>query len=90
MSESTDWQDETYERVFEEELRGLERRRAHGPALTLEDIRMQLHHLYILDGQNLDRGAVGDIMSAATVSAYEHFIAVWEQELRNPPNQPAL
>ncbi len=88
MGESTDWQDETYERVFEEELRGLERRRAHDPTLHISEIRTLLQDLYILDGQNLDRGPVGDIISAATVSAYEHFIAEWEQELSHEKRFP--
>lgn len=81
MAESTQWEDETYSRVFEEEVRGLERRRLNDPRLTIDTLRQMLRDLYIRDGNNWEgRGAVADIVSAATIAAYEYFIAEWQKE----------
>jgi len=40
-----------------------------------------LQHLYIMDGADwYGRGDVQDITMAATIAAYEHFIAQWKAE----------
>jgi hypothetical protein len=79
---STEWQDVTYRGTFEGELRGLQRRRETDPALTVEDIEGTLKHLYIMDGSDwLGRGGVGDLTMAATIAAYEQFIAGWKAEI---------
>jgi len=81
MGSSTDWQDRKYAETFEDELRGLERRRAADPNCTIADIEGTLKHLYIMDGQDwLGRGSVQDAVMAATIAAYEHFIASWQAE----------
>ena len=81
MSSSTEWQDVAYNETFEGELRGLRRRRANDPSLTLGDIEGTLKHLYIMDGADWGgRGGVQDITMAATIAAYEHFIASWKAE----------
>ena len=81
MGSSTDWQDRKYTETFEEELRGLERRRAADPTCTIADVEGTLKHLYIMDGQDwLGRGGVQDAVMAATIAAYEHFIASWQAE----------
>ena len=75
---STDWREEKRESVFESTLRGLENRRKVDPGFTLADARSSLDHLYILDGNDwLGRGELGDIVSQATIAAYEHFIQEW-------------
>jgi hypothetical protein len=75
------WQDEMYSRIYNEELRGLERRRAGDPSLTAEDIRLMLKDLYVLDGSDwLGRGEAGDITSNATIAAYEAFAAAMDAE----------
>ena len=79
MSSSTGWRDIKYEDTFAQELRGLERRRKADPLCKVEDIEGVLEHLYIMDGADwLGRGEVQDIIMAATIAAYEHFIAQWK------------
>jgi hypothetical protein len=75
MAESTEWRDQKYQSVFEEELRGLYRRFAANPDCPISDIEQQLRHLYIQEGNDQEgRGAVGDVTIAATIAAYERFI----------------
>jgi len=81
MSSSTEWQDVKYTETFESELRGLERRRAADPNCTIADLEGILNHMYIMDGSDwLGRGRVQDAVMAATIAAYEHFIASWQAE----------
>jgi hypothetical protein len=81
MASSQEWQDTKYDETFAEELRGLERRRAADPNCTPADIEGTLKHLYIMDGSDWGgRGSVQDITMAATIAAYEHFIARWKNE----------
>ena len=81
MSSSAEWREKKYGETFEEELRGLNRRRTADPALTVEDIEGILKHLYIMEGADQGgRGEVQDMAMAATIAAYEHFIADWKAE----------
>ena len=78
---SIGWKDVKYEEIFEQELRGLKRRRGADPHCKVEDIEGLLQHLYIMDGADwYGRGDVQDIIMAATIAAYEHFIAEWKAE----------
>ena len=75
------WQDEKYREIFEGTLNGLQRRRALEPKFAILDAENQLTHLYILDGNDwLGRGELGDIVSQATIAAYELFIHEWKAE----------
>lgn len=81
MYGSADWRDAKYEEVLEQEHRGLERRRQSDPSCTVEDIEAQLKHLYIMEGADwVGRGELQDIVLAATIAAYERFIADWKAE----------
>ena len=81
MGFSDNWQDTTYTETFETELRGLERRRAATPGCTAADIEGTLKHLYIMDGADWGgRGGVQDTQMAATIAAYEHFLACWKND----------
>ncbi|MDR1326062.1 MAG: hypothetical protein LBK00_08510 [Treponema sp.] len=81
MSASLDWREISYNKTLEQELLGLERRRASDPKCTIEDIEGTLWHLYILEGDDwLGRGEAQDITMAATIAAYESFIARWKKE----------
>jgi hypothetical protein len=71
-----DWQEAMYNNVFEEEIRGLERRAAGNPSFGLEDVENQLNSLYILQGQDWDgRGDIGDIELSARLAAWEQYAA---------------
>ena len=81
MSSSVEWKDIKYEEIFEQEIRGLERRRKADPRCTVKDIEGVLQHLYIMDGADwYGRGDVQDITMAATIAAHEYFIALWKAE----------
>ncbi len=81
MGETTDWADQQYLRVFEEEVQGLERRRAHDPTCTARNLEGILNNLYIMDGNDwTGRGLVQDISLSATIAAYEHCIEEWKKE----------
>jgi hypothetical protein len=76
MSETTQWIDEKYNEVFEEELRGLQRRCEHDPSCSIQDLQGILDGLYINEGSDwVGRGPLGNTVLAASIAAYEHFIA---------------
>jgi len=78
---SQEWRDNKYTEVFEEELRGLERRRKADPGCKVEDLEGILKALYIMDGADWGgRGDVQDTAMAATIAAYERFIAQLKAE----------
>ena len=81
MSSSAEWRDIKYKEVFEEEIRFLERRRGIDPLCKVEDIEGVLQYLYIMDGADwYGRGDVQDVTIAATIAAYECFIARWKEK----------
>jgi len=81
MSSSVEWRDIKYEEVFDGELRFLQRRRKNDPSCTVNDIERVLRNLYIMDGADwYGRGDLQDIILAATIAAYEYFIAEWRLE----------
>ena len=82
MNESVNWQTVKYNEIFEEELRGLERRRNYQNDCTIEDLERVLEAFYIMDGADwYGRGDVQNITMAATIAAYEHFIVKWKAQL---------
>lgn len=84
MSGSVDWRDVTYAQTFEQEVRGLERRRESDPGCKVEDLEGLLRHLYVMDGADwTGRGEVQDIIMAATIAAYEQVITAWKATI-NP------
>ena len=75
------WRDVKYSETFGKELRGLERRRAADPDFSITDLEGTLRHLYLMEGSDQGgRGEVQDTAMAATIAAYEHFIALWKAE----------
>jgi hypothetical protein len=86
VASSVEWRDIKYDEIFEQELRGLERRRLSDRACTVEDLERVLRHLYIMDGADwYGRGGVQDVTMAATIAAYEHFIARWKAQAESNP-----
>jgi len=82
MSATSEWQDAKYTETFEEELRGLERRRKVDASCTADGIERVLKQLYIMEGADWHgRGLLQDIILSARIAAYEHFVAQWRQEL---------
>jgi hypothetical protein len=82
MGESENWQAVKYQSIFDDETRGLFRRREVDPGCKVEDLEGILKNLYIMDGADWGgRGALQDTIMAATIAAYERFIANWKAEL---------
>lgn len=82
MSETGTWIDEKFRQVFEEETRGLERRRSHDSSCTIADLEGVLKNLYIMDGNDwVGRGQVQDTTLSATIAAYERFIEQWKKDV---------
>ena len=78
---SKEWQEIKYKETFDDETRGLIRRRQADPGCKIEDLQGILKSLYIMDGQDHDgRGSLGDTIMAATIAAYERFIDNWKAE----------
>jgi|TergutMp193P3_1026864.scaffolds.fasta_scaffold00574_3 hypothetical protein len=79
---SEEWREIKYRETFEEETRGLDRRRQCDPACKVEDLEAILKNLYIMDGADQGgRGSLQDAIMAATIAAYEHFISKWKAEI---------
>ena len=79
MGISEEWREIKYKEAFEEEMRGLERRRRADPGCKPEDLEGILKALYIMDGADWGgRGDVQDTVMSATIAAYERFIAQWK------------
>ena len=82
MGVSEEWRNIKYRETFEEETRGLTRRRQADPGCKIEDLEGILKNLYIMDGADQSgRGPLQDTIMAATIAAYERFIADWKAEL---------
>lgn len=89
MGASVEWRDKKYEEIFEGEIRSLRRRREFDPGCAVTDLEGILRHLYSMDGADWGgRGDLQDLVLAATIAAYERFIAQWKAET-GPANVPA-
>ena len=81
MGQSKEWQEIKYSETFDQETRGLARRRESDPACKIEDLEGILKNLYIMDGADQGgRGALQDTIMAATIAAYEKFIENWKAQ----------
>jgi hypothetical protein len=81
MGVSEEWRDIKYQETYEEEIRGLTRRRQADSTCTVVDLQAILKALYVIDGADWGgRGDVQDTIMAATIAAYEQFISQWQSE----------
>lgn len=75
MAETENWEDEKFNEIFEDELRGLKLRYENDSSCTIEDLRGILNSLYTAEGNNLEgRSRVNEICLSASIAAYERFI----------------
>ncbi|MCL2184265.1 MAG: hypothetical protein FWB86_00195 [Treponema sp.] len=86
---SEEWRDIKYQETFDEEIRGLHRRlqtdsegnlcpagSVEVSAGKIEEFEGILQNLYILDGADQGgRGCLQDVIMAARIAAFEHFLA---------------
>ncbi|MCL2720345.1 MAG: hypothetical protein FWD47_03280 [Treponema sp.] len=81
MNDNTDWRDVKYKEVFEEETRGLIRRKQYDSGCTIDDFKAILKNLYIKEGADIDgRGSLQDTILSATIAAYEQFISQYNED----------
>ncbi|MDR2097341.1 MAG: hypothetical protein LBP37_02350 [Spirochaetaceae bacterium] len=74
-NETEDWRDALYRKTFDDEYRGLERRRASDKNCGEDDLNGMLRRFYEIEGADwLGRGEVQNITLSATIAAYESFI----------------
>jgi len=79
MGVSEEWRGIKYQETFDEEIRGLTRRRQLDSNFHKEELEAALNNMYIMDGADHGgRGCLQDIVMAARIAAYEHFIAEWK------------
>ena len=79
MGISEEWRGIKYQETFDEEVRGLTRRRQSDSTCSIEEIEAALKNMYIMDGADQGgRGCLQDIIMAAKIAAYEYFIAEWK------------
>lgn len=81
MNEAIKPQITVYEDVFDEEMRGLSRRRMYDKSLSIADLQGILDALYIYQDNNIcGRGPMGDMTLNAQIAAYESYIHEWLAE----------
>ncbi len=81
MISAIELQEKKYEEVFDQEVRGLERRRAYDDTCSIADLDGILQNLYKMEGADwTGRGELQDAVLRATIAAYEHVIAQWRTE----------
>ena len=92
MGVCDEWRDIKYTETFEQELLGLERRIKADPSCTASDLEGILRNLYIMDGSDWGgRGELQDTVMAATIAAYEHFIAsLYTKNKKSPEEKEEL
>lgn len=73
MGEVDSWEDEKFREVFDDEMRGLNRRIERDPSCSIEELEGILEALYALADRNSE-GRVQEIVLQATIAAYEAFI----------------
>ena len=81
MGNSDEWRQTTYQQTFDDETRGLERRRQSDSGCKIEDLEGTLKNLYIMEGADMDgRGSLQDAILSARIAAYEEFIDRWKTQ----------
>ena len=70
-----------YNEVFEAMYRYVEQRRRDDPAFNITRLEDMLNAAYFRQGDDwLGKGVLYEIKMAATVAAYESYLAVWREE----------
>jgi hypothetical protein len=79
--ETGDWRDSLYQKTFDDEIRGLERRRESDKNCGVDDLEAMLRNLYEMEGSDwLGRGEVQSVTLSATIAAYEFFVKKLKKE----------
>jgi hypothetical protein len=74
-------QERKYIQVFEDTCYFVARRKYTDPRFSIADLERLLDTAYTREGNDwVGRGAVADIVNAATIAAYEHMLIEWKKE----------
>ena len=88
MSYITDWEERKYREVFEQACSQLRTRRLTDPTFTRQRAQGLLEAAYVDQGNDyIGRGAVVEIVQAATIAAYEWILAEWSEEVGSGPEE---
>ncbi len=76
-----DLKEQKYRQVFEATVAQLTMRRRSDPHFTINELEQLLQSEYIHQGNDwVGKGSLADIVSGATIAAYESFLADWQNE----------
>jgi hypothetical protein len=76
-----DWKEQQHDEIFDAVCRHLHHQRQTNPNFTIEHLEGLLKSQYVDEGNDwLGRGSPVKIRMAATIAAYEHFLAEWKKE----------
>jgi hypothetical protein len=76
-------QERKYIQVFEDICHFVAQQKHANPHFGIADLERLLDTAYTRTGNDwVGRGAVADIVNAATIAAYEHTLAEWRKELK--------
>ena len=77
-----DWKEKRYNEIFELTCRAIQLRRETEEGFTIEDAEGLLEAHYVNQGNDwIGRGEATNIVTDATVAAYEHMLTEWRKEL---------
>jgi hypothetical protein len=75
----TSWENELYDEIFDAMLRYLTQRRGHDPEFAPSILKEMLSSEYKKQGDCwAGKSPVQDITEAATIAAFEHYLAHWD------------
>ena len=74
-----EWEEQKYEEVFESTLKDLKHQNKVG-ILDISELKNKLKSSYVKQENDwVGRGRVAEIVDAATIAAYELFLAEWNK-----------
>ena len=78
----TSWEHELHDEIFEAMLHYLDKRRSRDPEFTPSVLRELLGSEYRKQGDCwAGKSPVQDIREAATIAAFEHYLAHWSDQM---------
>ena len=83
MNSTTDWDDETYDNVFEDICDYVEKRKKDDKSFSLDELKIMIDEAYVKRGMDwIGKGHLQFIIESATIAALEQKYAEWMKEKR--------
>ena len=81
MSDTTDWDDETYDNVFEDICDYVEKRKKDDTTFSIDELKIMIDEAYVKRGMDwIGKGHLQFIIESATIAALEQKYAEWMKE----------